>query len=250
MGKKNKKLNIPKEDLLQLYVEEKLSTVQIAERYGCTSACIRGYLIKNNIPRRTDSEANKIRMNNRSEETLRLRAKRVRQTWYSRPEEERQIINKSRATKPEHMEAAYQKRLNTVREKQGGTKSKAEESFYHQLLVSFDEEDILRGYSEERYPFMSDFYIKSLDLFIEYQGHYSHGPRPYNPLDPVCIEYLENLEKHGIDSYTWTVRDVKKLKQALSSGVKLALVYPHRDWYMVENGQIRTLQPNELWSMQ
>ena len=45
--------------------------------------------------------------------------------------------------------------------------SQPEEMFYDELCKIFDKEDIYRQYKEIRYPFDCDFYIKSLDLFIE-----------------------------------------------------------------------------------
>ena len=60
-------------------------------------------------------------------------------------------------------------------EKAYGTKTKnnlfntsqPEEMFYNELCKIFDKKDIYRQYKEIRYPFDCDFYIKSLDLFIE-----------------------------------------------------------------------------------
>ena len=50
------------------------------------------------------------------------------------------------------------------------------------MLISVcGEDDIIRQYNSERYPFSCDFYIKSLDVFIEYQGFWSHNVHPYNP---------------------------------------------------------------------
>ena len=49
------------------------------------------------------------------------------------------------------------------------------------LLIIFEKDDIIRQYyDKDRYPFNCDFYIKSKDLFIEYQGHPSHGYCPFN----------------------------------------------------------------------
>lgn len=246
MGKKNQSLNLSKDILQQLYIEEQLSTVQIAQKLGCTSASICNYLVKYGIPRRTDSDANKIRMGGRSDETLRIRAQKVRQTWYSRPLEERNQINKSRATKPENREAARQKRLATVRAG-GGTKSKAEDAFLKRLLISYDEQDVIRGYFDARYPFNCDFYIKSKDWFIEYQGHPSHGTEPYDVGNPQHQEILQRMVETGIDPTTWIKRDPKKLQTALENNITLILIYPHHTNYKVEGGKMTALQLNDLW---
>lgn len=56
-------LNIPQEDLKQLYWDDEMSTLQIAEVFGCSKQCILNYMIKYDIPRRTRSEAQKRKKN-------------------------------------------------------------------------------------------------------------------------------------------------------------------------------------------
>ena len=51
-------------------------------------------------------------------------------------------------------------------------KSREEDNYYKQLLSIYSSEDIVRQYyDKERYPFHCDFYIKSEDLFIEFNRH-------------------------------------------------------------------------------
>lgn len=46
--------------------------------------------------------------------------------------------------------------------------SKPEEEYYKMLCDKYGEQDVERNYNKDsRYPFLCDFYIKSLDLFIE-----------------------------------------------------------------------------------
>ena len=49
--------------------------------------------------------------------------------------------------------------------------SRPEEELYQDLLKTYLKEDIVRQYSDERYPWKCDFYIKSEDLFIELNYH-------------------------------------------------------------------------------
>lgn len=51
-------------------------------------------------------------------------------------------------------------------------RSKYEEYLYEELLNNFSAEDLYRQYQDARYPFRCDFYIKSLDLFIEVNLHW------------------------------------------------------------------------------
>lgn len=248
MGKKNKSANLSRDQLYHLYWEEQLSTTQIGKRLGLTSTGVRNWMVRLNLPRRTDSEANKIWAGKRSEHELQARARKVRATWYSRPVEEREAINRTRATKPENRQAAYLKRLASI-QKTGGTRSKAEDGFYRQLLLSFEAEDVIRGYSDFRYPFSCDFYIKSLDLFIEYQGHPTHGVEPYNSASPEHEKILSEMQRHGIPVDTWIRRDPYKLQVAVENNINLILIYPHHTHYRVAGGEVTALQLSELWQM-
>ena len=50
--------------------------------------------------------------------------------------------------------------------------SKFEVNFRNNLIEIFDVTDIFSNYKDElRYPFNCDFYIKSLDIFIELNIH-------------------------------------------------------------------------------
>ena len=116
MSSKNKPINITKSDLEKLYSEDKLSTVEISKIYNCSARCINNYMSKFGIKKRTMSEATTISSAKRSEETLRNRAIKFSKTWYSRPKEDRDRINKSRATKLENRLMVQQKRLKTILE--------------------------------------------------------------------------------------------------------------------------------------
>ena len=243
MGRQNKKIFINREELYDLYWKDNLSIPEISKIFNCTHTTIRNNMKRYCIPRRSDSEAVKISSAKRSEESLRERAIKFRKTWYSRPESEREVINKSRATKPENKEVQIQK-IKESKLRNGTNKaSKAEDNFYHSLTILFDKADIVRPYTDDRYPFLCDFYIKSKDLFIEYQGHPSHG---YCPFDKDNKEHLAYLEKQSIDMTTWIKRDVIKLETAKRNNIRLALIYPHHNNYLVENNKIITFKINEL----
>lgn len=243
MGKQNKKIFIDKEELYNLYWKDSLSIPEISKIFNCTTTTIGNNMRKYYIPRRSDSEAVKISSAKRSEEVLRARAIKFRETWYSRPENEREKINKSRATKVENKEAQVKKIRESKLRNNTNKVSKAENNFYHLLTILFDKKDIIRPYTDERYPFLCDFYIKSKDLFIEYQGHPSHG---YCPFEKDNKEHVAYLEKQTIDMTTWTKRDVIKLETAKRNNIRLALIYPHHDNYLIENNKITTFKINEL----
>ena len=110
------------------------------------------------------------------------------------------------------------KRLETRKKNGTMTYSKPEHQINQLLKEKF--EDVICQYKSEKYPFNCDFYIPSRDLYIEFQGHWTHGNHPFSE----SVEDLETLNKwkirssnsnaylHGID--VWTKRDPLKRKIA------------------------------------
>lgn len=121
--------------------------------------------------------------------------------------------------------------------------SKYEESYYKYLLTKYDSDDIVRQYSDERYPFNCDFYIKSEDLFIELNYHWTHGGHAFNANCEHDLEILRTIrEKQKIDEngkknmyfyfeYIWTVRDVLKYKTLLENNLNFIIIYPNKIVY-------------------
>lgn len=103
------------------------------------------------------------------------------------------------------------KRNNTV------TTSSFEKSISDLLNQKFS--FIERQYTSELYPFACDFYIPEKDLYIEYQGHFSHGKEPYDPYNEEHRKIIELWTNKNKDSYhdainVWTVRDPLKRETA------------------------------------
>lgn len=98
----------------------------------------------------------------------------------------------------------------------GGT-SKAEKKALEMLKQIYP--DIIHQYRDNaRYQWNCDFYVPSKDLFIEYQGYYTHGKHPYNKDDEEDRKELERLKhKYGSDSQAvtiWSIKDVEKRETA------------------------------------
>ena len=85
--------------------------------------------------------------------------------------------------------------------------------------------DCIRQYKSELYPFNCDFYIPSLDLYIEYNGSHYHHYHPFDINDDNDIDELNRLKEKAENSnahkngkksqydniiYTWTILDLKK----------------------------------------
>lgn len=116
----------------------------------------------------------------------------------------------------EHQEEIQSKIYSTKKRNNTFTTSEPEEKVYQLLLTKFSKEDIERQYKSKNYPYACDFYIKSLDLYIEYNGTWTHGPELFNKDNPEHIKILEfykskNTKFYKSAIYTWTDLDVRKL---------------------------------------
>lgn len=99
-----------------------------------------------------------------------------------------------------------------------------EQQIYEKLLTKFHNiqfEPFIDGYGK------ADFYIPELDLYIEYQGNWTHNPSktkvmaPYdknNKQHQKILQELKNKTNNNPKSYyanvikVWTISDVKKRK--------------------------------------
>ena len=129
---------------------------------------------------------------------------------------------------------AYQNSQSKTKRKHNSfnTSTKEIESL-NELISIYGKEDVSSQYnSDPRYPFNCDFYIKSEDLFIELNAHWTHGEHPFNINDPEDLKILENWKEKAKTSKfyenaieTWTVRDVNKLQYLIKNNLKFKLIY-------------------------
>ena len=126
-----------------------------------------------------------------------------------------------------HTEEAEQKRYITSKRNGTLNTSKEENIIFKLLKVKFPD-TICHYKDKKRYPFVCDFYIPSLDLFIEYQGSMFHNKRPYLGTEEDLKEVedikqksekrkqITGKQKTRYDSLieTWTVRDTLKRETA------------------------------------
>ena len=95
---------------------------------------------------------------------------------------------------------SYNKMIESKHKHNTWISSTFENLTYQYLLTLFDKNDIYRQYRDIRYKnpithrrFLTDFYIKSIDLFIEIQGFYSHGNHAFDPNNIDDINELNTL---------------------------------------------------------
>ena len=91
--------------------------------------------------------------------------------------------------------------------------SKTEEQSYQLLKEKFS--DVMRQYKSDEYPFCCDFYIPSINLYIECNFSWTHGGHSYdkdNEEDQLILEKWKEKNTKYYDNAinTWTIRDVRK----------------------------------------
>ena len=92
-------------------------------------------------------------------------------------------------------------------------KSKQEENTYKLLKEKYS--DVIYQYKSEEYPFNCDFYIPSLDLYIECNYYWMHESHPFNINDPEDNLILKKWESKKTRQYNnaikvWSISDVMK----------------------------------------
>ena len=105
-----------------------------------------------------------------------------------------------------------QKYINTIIK--NNRISKVENGFMNYLEYHYPN-DFEYQYKSELYPFNCDFYIKSLDLYIEIQGTWTHGGHPFDENNQDDIDRLNYMKSKNSNYYNsaiqvWTIVDVTK----------------------------------------
>ena len=139
----------------------------------------------------------------------------------------------------ERKEEILQKINITKRKNHSFNASKPEQYILQQLQSIFP--DTTHQYRSKQYPFNCDFYIPSLDLYIEYNGIWTHGYRPFDEHDKSCIEQLNVWKEKAKTSkfyqtaiYIWTNLDVRKRQCAMDNNLNYRYFYNLKDfnqWY-------------------
>lgn len=113
----------------------------------------------------------------------------------------------------------------------GTYSSSAPEDFLYELLN--ESYVCYRQYISDAYPHECDFYIPELELYIEYNGTWTHGEHPYDEdIDNFIDEWKEKAKmsdyyKSAINTYT--VKDPEKIHDAIINGLNYLCIYRNVD---------------------
>ena len=140
-------------------------------------------------------------------------------------------------------------KISEVRQKSHDTKkknhsfsiSKPEIRIYNLIKEKYD--DIIHQYRDKnRYPFNCDYYIPSLDLFIEYQGMQDHGGHPYDSTNQEDNNKVNKWKEMNEDLkqrtgktktrydkmiYGWTIADPHKREVAKQNNLNYLEIWPN-----------------------
>lgn len=127
-------------------------------------------------------------------------------------------------TSPTKLQFVRDKIYQTKKQNHTVSSSKAEIIANKMLSDEFSKENVVHQYRDKiRYPYMCDFYIKPLDLFIEFNLHWSHGKHFFKS-GLNDLEILNQWKVKAIDSSyyqsainVWTVRDIAKRDIAIAN---------------------------------
>ena len=112
--------------------------------------------------------------------------------------------------------------------------SKIQDELYLKLKEKFGEKGVERERQDKRYPFSCDFYIKSLDLFVELNAFWTHGGHWFDENSEEDVEKLENWKQKDTKFYqnaidTWTQRDVNKRNCAKMNNLNYVVLWNKED---------------------
>lgn len=124
------------------------------------------------------------------------------------------------------------KRISTMIKNGNALMSKSESRCYFDLCEKFGKDNIKIQYSSEEYPFFCDFYVSSLDLYIEINFSWLHGNHRFDSTNEDDVKVLDSLKikskssgyyKKAID--VWTISDEEKYKIAETNRLNYAVFY-------------------------
>lgn len=108
--------------------------------------------------------------------------------------------------------------------------SVTEDVMYDDLCNVFGSDDVVRQYRSAEYHFDCDFYIRSRDLYIELNAHWSHGGHWFDGSDLRDVIVLGTWFDRGTDYYqnavhVWSDADLKKRAAARNAGLNYVVFW-------------------------
>ena len=144
------------------------------------------------------------------------------------------VLKREDVVKLKNSEENKRKQYNTKKRNNSFNTSKTEKQLELELRKLFP--DLKTQYKSEEYPFVCDFYIPSLDLYIEYNGTWTHGFHFFDKNNQEDLDKLENWKNKNTKYYnsaikTWTQRDILKLETAIKNHLNYVVWFNQEQAY-------------------
>lgn len=117
----------------------------------------------------------------------------------------------------------------TMKENNSFNHSRPESIIYYILKEKYNK--IIRQYKDdERYPYKCDFYIPDIDVFIEYDGYWTHGGHDFDQNNEDDIKRLNIWKSKENKLYetairVWTIDDPEKRRVAKKNNLKYIVLH-------------------------
>ena len=126
-------------------------------------------------------------------------------------------------------------KINATKKKRGTFNSSSSEKLIFEHLCKLFPNDVEQQYLSDKYPFNCDFYIKSLDLYIECNFHWTHGGHFFDASNLDDQAKVQKWKDKGTKFYdnaikTWTVRDLKKCQTALDNSLNYLVFWSMQEF--------------------
>lgn len=195
---------------------------------------------------------------NLSDEYREFHSQKIKEAIGKRTNEEKEEINRKISDSwhektDEEIRKIKHKTYLTKKKNRTFTNSPAQDIVEYELVKVFGRSDVLIEYKDVRYPFPCDFYIVSLDLFIELNAHWTHHNHFYDKDNPEDIKlYNFWLKKSKSNFYyksaidTWTRRDVIKRETAIKNNLNYLVFWDNDlidfyDWLLEIENEVKRL---------
>lgn len=144
------------------------------------------------------------------------------------------VLKRDDIVKLKNSEEIKKKQYNTKKKNNSFNSSKPEKEFETKLRKLFP--DLKTQYKSKVYPFSCDYYIPELDLYIEYNGTWTHGGHFFDKDNQEDLDKLEKWKNKNTKYYnsaikTWTQRDILKLETAIKNHLNYVVWFNQEQAY-------------------
>ena len=144
------------------------------------------------------------------------------------------VLKRNDVVKLKNSEEIKKKQYNTKKKNNSFNTSKVEKELEIELRKTFP--NLKTQYKSKDYPFYCDYYVPSLDLYIEYNGTWTHGFHFFDKNNQEDLNKLEEWKSKNTKYYnsaikTWTQRDILKLETAIKNHLNYVVWFNQEQAY-------------------